>query len=204
MVVVGRHRAHPWAAGRGADRAGDRLPGVAVRRGRDAVRRAGREAVVALEIDRLAGPRRAAARRLPRLDTDRGRRGAGAQELRIAGVDARAAARGRVLLVPVRRRPGQTAAAMRSGPVVRVEPNGGIGMLVVQRGQEEVQIPLTPALCPVLRPDRIVVRPPEGLLDLNTPGPKRRAHRHRDHLSRHGAGRPQDGVLGRGVASGSD
>jgi 16S rRNA processing protein RimM len=86
--------------------------------------------------------------------------------------------------------PVRTEAGDEVGQVIRVEPNGGSGMLVVQRGAEEVQVPLTPAMCPVLRPDLIVVRPPDGLLDLNTPGPKRRAHRHRDHLSRHGAGRP--------------
>jgi 16S rRNA processing protein RimM len=90
--------------------------------------------------------------------------------------------------------PVQTEAGESVGTVVRVEPTGGSGMLVVQRGaagaDEEIQIPLTPAMCPVLRPDLIVVRPPEGLLDLNTRGPKRRAHRHRDHLSRHGAGKP--------------
>jgi len=85
--------------------------------------------------------------------------------------------------------PVETEDGAPVGPVVRVEPNGGTGVLIVQRGEEEVQVPLSPALCPVLRPDRIVVRPPEGLLDLNSPGPKRRAHRHRDHLSRHGAGR---------------
>lgn len=85
--------------------------------------------------------------------------------------------------------PVETEDGLAVGRVARVEPTGGAGVLVVQRGEEEVQIPLVPALCPVLRPDRIVVRPPEGLLDLNTPGPKRRAHRHRDHLSRYGAGR---------------
>lgn len=85
--------------------------------------------------------------------------------------------------------PVTTEAGDEVGRVVRVEPTGGAGVLIVQRGDEEVQIPLSPVLCPVLQPDRIVVRPPEGLLDLNTPGPKRRAHRHRDHLSRHGAGR---------------
>jgi len=96
--------------------------------------------------------------------------------------------------------PVQTDAGDVVGTVVRVEPTGGSGMLVVQRGSEEVQIPLTPAMCPVLRPDLIVVRPPEGLLDLNTPGPRRRAHRHRDHLSRHGAGRP----AGRDPGAGGD
>lgn len=85
--------------------------------------------------------------------------------------------------------PVRTEAGEDVGRVLRVEPTGGSGVLVVARGDEEVQVPLTPALCPVVRPDLIVVRPPEGLLDLNTPGPKRRAHRHRDHLPRHGAGR---------------
>lgn len=94
--------------------------------------------------------------------------------------------------------PVQTEAGESVGTVVRVEPTGGSGMLVVQRGAEEVQIPLTPSMCPVLRPDLIVVRPPEGLLDLNTRGPKRRAHRHRDHLSRHGAGQSP----GRGPGAG--
>lgn len=104
--------------------------------------------------------------------------------------------------------PVRTDAGEMVGTVVRVEPTGSTGMLVVARGDgaggldgrsdEEVQIPLTPAMCPVLRPDLIVVRPPEGLLDLNTPGPRRRAHRHRDHLSRHGAGGP----AGRGAGPG--
>ena len=83
----------------------------------------------------------------------------------------------------------RTEAGDEVGAVVRVEPTGGTGMLVVQRGEEEVQVPLTPAMCPVLRPDLIVVRPPDGLLDLNTPGPNRRAHRHRDDLPGHGSGR---------------
>ena len=94
--------------------------------------------------------------------------------------------------------PVRTESGDAVGEVVRVEPTGGSGVLIVQRGDEEVQIPLTPAMCPVLRPDLIVVRPPEGLLELNTPGPRRRAHRHRDHLSRHGAGRP----AGRGPGAG--
>ena len=106
--------------------------------------------------------------------------------------------------------PVQTEAGDVVGSVVRVEPTGGSGVLIVQRdvgvagrvqrSDEEIQIPLTPAMCPVLRPDLIVVRPPEGLLDLNTPGPRRRAHRHRDHLSRHGAGRPP----GRDPGAGGD
>jgi 16S rRNA processing protein RimM len=100
--------------------------------------------------------------------------------------------------------PVQTEAGDAVGTVVRVEPTGGSGMLVVQRGAEEILIPLTPSMCPVLRPDLIVVRPPEGLLDLNTRGPKRRAHRHRDHLPRHGAGRPPGGDPGAGGGQRTD
>lgn len=100
--------------------------------------------------------------------------------------------------------PVQTESGEAIGTVVRVEPTGGSGILVVQRGQEEVQVPLTPAMCPVLRPDLIVVRPPDGLLDLNIPGPKRRAHRHRDHLSRHGAGRTPGGNPGTGGGQRTD
>ena len=104
--------------------------------------------------------------------------------------------------------PVQTDAGEPVGTVVRVEPTGGSGMLVVQpggsgggpvgRSDDEIQIPLTPSMCPVLRPDLIVVRPPDGLLELNARGPRRRAHRHRDHLSRHGAGRPPGGDPGAG------
>jgi 16S rRNA processing protein RimM len=106
--------------------------------------------------------------------------------------------------------PVQTESGQPVGTVVRVEPTGGSGMLVVKRSDlasepdDEIQIPLTPSLCPVLRPDLIVVRPPEGLLDLNTRGPKRRAHRHRDHLSRHGAGRPRGGNPGAGGGERTD
>ena len=100
--------------------------------------------------------------------------------------------------------PVQTEAGDAVGTVVRVEPTGGSGMLVVQGGAEEILIPLTPSMCPVLRPDLIVVRPPEGLLDLNTRGPKRRAHRHRDHLPRHGAGRPPGGDPGAGGGQRTD
>ena len=100
--------------------------------------------------------------------------------------------------------PVQTEAGDAVGTVVRVEPTGGSGMLVVQGGAEEILIPLTPSMCPVLRPDLIVVRPPEGLLDLNTREPKRRAHRHRDHLPRHGAGRPPGGDPGAGGGQRTD
>ncbi|HTV03613.1 MAG TPA: ribosome maturation factor RimM [Luteitalea sp.] len=86
--------------------------------------------------------------------------------------------------------PVRTEGGEEVGTVLRVEPTGSTGVLVVGRGDEEVQIPLTPALCPVLGPELIVVRPPEGLLDLNTPGPgKGSANRHRDDLPRAGARR---------------
>lgn len=98
----------------------------------------------------------------------------------------------------------QTEAGEVIGHVIRVEPNGGAGMLVVDRdGSEEVQIPLVPALCPVLRPDVIVVRPPEGLLEINARVSKRRESRHRHHLSRHGAGRPAGRDPGPGGGAGT-
>ena len=101
--------------------------------------------------------------------------------------------------------PVQTETGELLGSVVRVDPNGGGGMLVVDRGgSEEVQIPLVPALCPVLRPDLIVVRPPEGLLELNSPVSTRRENRHRHHLSRHGAGKPAGRGPGPGGGAGTD
>lgn len=102
--------------------------------------------------------------------------------------------------------PVRTEAGDEVGQVLRVEPNGGTGVLVVGNADQEIQIPLTPELCPVLRPDAIVVRPPEGLLELNAPSERgpRRAHRHRDHLSRHGAGRRWRGRPGPGGGQRTD
>jgi 16S rRNA processing protein RimM len=55
------------------------------------------------------------------------------------------------------------------GRVSRVEGGSGQSVLVVAMGGHEVLIPLVEALCPVIDPEhgRIVVDPPEGLLELN-------------------------------------
>jgi 16S rRNA processing protein RimM len=90
------------------------------------------------------------------------------------------------------------------GRVVRVEPTGGTGMLIVEGTQGEVQIPLTPDICTVLTPERIMVRAPEGLLELNAPAERRREGRHRHHLPRddhRGPGRRRPGP---GGAAGRD
>lgn len=62
-----------------------------------------------------------------------------------------------------------TAAGARIGRVSRVEGGTGQSMLVVDEGETEVLIPLVQSLCPVIDTTarRIVVDPPEGLLDLN-------------------------------------
>lgn len=82
----------------------------------------------------------------------------------------------------------ETETGLPVGVVARVEPTGGSGVLVVDSDQGEVQIPLIAALCPVLTPERIVVRPPDGLLDLNAPDPSTRENRHRHHIPRDGGG----------------
>ena len=57
------------------------------------------------------------------------------------------------------------------GPVVDVWEAGGSAVLVVERPEDgaELLIPLSEAVCPVIDTSakRIVVDPPDGLLDLN-------------------------------------
>src|SRR5690606_1462513 len=81
------------------------------------------------------------------------------------------------------------------GRVLRVEPTGGTGVLVVDGPDGEVQIPLARDVCTTLTPERIVVRAPEGLLELNAPvarpAERRRESRSRDDL-------PPDGGSGPG------
>lgn len=145
--------------------------------------------VLAVEIDRARAHAGRPLIGFRGIDTIEAVEGLAHSELRIPETDLAPLPEGEYYWYQYVGAPVETADGVAVGPVVRVEPNGGTGMLVVQRGEEEVQIPLSPVLCPVLRPDRIVVQPPEGLLDLNTPGPKRRAHRHRNDLPRDGAGR---------------
>jgi 16S rRNA processing protein RimM len=86
--------------------------------------------------------------------------------------------------------PVEVEGGERVGEVLRVEPTGGAGMLVVSGTHGEVQIPLVPDICTLVTPARIVVRAPEGLLELNAPTGRRREGRHRHHLSRDDQGRP--------------
>lgn len=62
-----------------------------------------------------------------------------------------------------------TTSGRSVGQVARVEGDGGQSVLVVAADGHEVLIPLVEALCPVIDPEhgRIVVDPPEGLLELN-------------------------------------
>ena len=54
------------------------------------------------------------------------------------------------------------------GEVARVEGDGNATRLVVRSRRNEVLIPFADAICTVdLKAKRIIVRPPEGLLDLN-------------------------------------
>jgi 16S rRNA processing protein RimM len=58
------------------------------------------------------------------------------------------------------------------GRVTAVDGQGGQSRLVIRGSRGELLIPLAEAICPVVDVEqrRIVVRPPEGLLDLNDVG----------------------------------
>jgi 16S rRNA processing protein RimM len=64
----------------------------------------------------------------------------------------------------------ETLAGARVGRVTRIDAFGSAPLLAVTDGRHEMLIPLAEAICvridPVLR--RIVIDPPEGLLDVNT------------------------------------
>lgn len=85
--------------------------------------------------------------------------------------------------------PVETTDGAHVGRVLRVEPTGGAGMLVVDGPAGEVQVPLVRDLCPTLTPERIVVQAPEGLIELNAPTGRRREDRHRHDISPDGGGR---------------
>lgn len=64
----------------------------------------------------------------------------------------------------------ETTDGTEVGTVSRVEGPRGMSLLVVKgEGAREVLVPLAEAICPVIDPAarRIVIDPPEGLLDLN-------------------------------------
>jgi 16S rRNA processing protein RimM len=58
------------------------------------------------------------------------------------------------------------------GTVVEVEGSMTGSRLVLRTGRGEVLVPLADSICTTIDPDRkrIVIDPPEGLLDLNQPG----------------------------------
>jgi 16S rRNA processing protein RimM len=100
--------------------------------------------------------------------------------------------------------PVETSDGTPIGPVLRVEPTGGAGILVVAGASGEIQVPLVRDMCPVLTSTRIVVEAPEGLLELNAPAERRREGRHRHHLSRNGRRGARGRRPGPGGATGSD
>jgi 16S rRNA processing protein RimM len=57
------------------------------------------------------------------------------------------------------------------GDVRRIDPSAGVPLLVVASSGGEVLVPLAEAICRVIDPEarRIVIDPPEGLLELNRP-----------------------------------
>ncbi len=65
----------------------------------------------------------------------------------------------------------ETLAGVPVGVVSRVDPTGGAALLVIGDGRDERLVPLADAICRVIDPAarRIVIDPPEGLLDLNAP-----------------------------------
>lgn len=70
-----------------------------------------------------------------------------------------------------------TAGGIAVGTVGAVEGEMGDSRLVLQTALGEVLIPLASAICVSIDPaaGRIVVEPPEGLLELNAPAPRRGA-----------------------------
>ena len=63
----------------------------------------------------------------------------------------------------------ETRAGETVGRVVRVEGGAAASLLVVQGRRREVLVPLAEEICVSIDPGarRIVIEPPEGLLDLN-------------------------------------
>ncbi|MGE3177520.1 MAG: ribosome maturation factor RimM [Vicinamibacterales bacterium] len=65
------------------------------------------------------------------------------------------------------------------GTVREVEGTTGGSRLVLEAAGGEILVPLADEICVRIAPDerRIVIQPPEGLLDLNVTGPRRRRAR---------------------------
>ena len=71
----------------------------------------------------------------------------------------------------------ETTTGVSVGEVAKVEGTRGDSRLVINLSNGEVLIPLVTAICTVIDPagKRIVIAPPEGLLDLNTRGAGRQS-----------------------------
>jgi len=71
----------------------------------------------------------------------------------------------------------ETTGGLLVGTVRDVEGSEGVDRLIVGAGVGEVQVPVVDAICVEIDPvsRRIVVDPPEGLLELNLPAPRDRA-----------------------------
>ncbi len=76
----------------------------------------------------------------------------------------------------------ETTTGAEVGRVVRVDAAGGAPVMAVEGESGEVLIPLAEAICRRIDPAarRITIDPPEGLLELNTPGRRRRGRRRPD------------------------
>jgi 16S rRNA processing protein RimM len=70
----------------------------------------------------------------------------------------------------------ETLGGAAVGTVVGVEGRAGSSVLVVQGGQDEILIPLALEICVEIdvTARRVRIQPPEGLLELNVTGPRRR------------------------------
>jgi 16S rRNA processing protein RimM len=69
----------------------------------------------------------------------------------------------------------ETSAGQPVGVVKEVDGTAGVSRLVVASGDDEILIPLASEICTAIDADgkRIVIEPPEGLLELNV---RRRSH----------------------------
>lgn len=63
----------------------------------------------------------------------------------------------------------ETVGGEALGAVTRIDDTGGVPLLVIGNGADELLVPLAEAICRVIDPAarRIVIDPPEGLLDVN-------------------------------------
>ena len=74
----------------------------------------------------------------------------------------------------------ETGAGQLVGIVTDVDGSAGVSRLVVMSGDDEILIPFASEICTTIDADgkRIVIEPPEGLLDLNV---NRKAHKMNNH-----------------------